>query len=141
MCDQNENRKAVVLNTSTLTEENSREFIGQIVCVVEDKFAELELEIENEDREEAIADGEDPEELAIIYGMDYDLIGGPVEFVLEQEAYTAEEIANGVMDAIQEDFVDTGKISPLDEEDLTDIRENILTVCERWGICSSKSGE
>lgn len=48
------------------------EFFGQIIDIFEDFLAEKKIEIENEEREDYGA--EDDEELAIIFGSDYDYI-------------------------------------------------------------------
>lgn len=48
------------------------EFFGQIIDIFEDFLAEKGIEIENDEREDYGA--EDDEELAIIFGSDYDYI-------------------------------------------------------------------
>lgn len=48
------------------------EFFGQIIDIFEDFLAEKEIEIENEQREDYGAEEDD--ELAIIFGSDYDYI-------------------------------------------------------------------
>ncbi len=65
------------------TQDNMPEFRGQMVDILEDMLAEKGATIENEDRDEAIGEGEDPEGCAIIYGCDYDLISEPVQGVVE----------------------------------------------------------
>lgn len=50
------------------------EFFGQIIDIFEDFLDAKGVQIANTDRDEDIADGEDPEGLAIIYGEDYDII-------------------------------------------------------------------
>lgn len=47
------------------------EFFGQIIDIFEDFLAEKEIEIENEEREDY---GVEDDELAIIFGSDYDYI-------------------------------------------------------------------
>lgn len=57
------------------------ELQGQIVDAYEDFASEYNLDLPNSDRDEAIEDGEDPEDLAIIYGSAYDVIAGPVNMI------------------------------------------------------------
>ena len=55
------------------------ELKGQIVDAYEDFASEYNLNLPNSDRDEAIEDGEDPEDLAIIYGDAYDTIADYVD--------------------------------------------------------------
>lgn len=55
------------------------ELKGQIVDSYEDFAAEHNLNLPNSDRDEAIEDGEDPDDLAIIYGDAYDTIADYVD--------------------------------------------------------------
>ena len=55
------------------------ELKGQIVDSYEDFASEYNLDLPNSDRDEAIEDGEDPEDLAIIYGSAYDMIADTVD--------------------------------------------------------------
>ncbi len=61
------------------------ELKGQIVDILEDALADTDAGIPNEDRDEAIEDGDDPEETAIIYGEDYDTIADIVEDIVLSE--------------------------------------------------------
>lgn len=57
--------------------ENRAEFFGQIIDQVEtylDIFGYEQDDIPSDDRNQAIADGECPDELALIYGEDYDFL-------------------------------------------------------------------
>lgn len=47
------------------------EFIGQIIDVFEDFLTDRNIVLNNPEIQWAIEDGEDPEELAVIYGTDY----------------------------------------------------------------------
>jgi hypothetical protein len=62
--------------------EDRPEFIGQIIDIFEDFLEEKGMLIESPEKEEAIAEGEDPEGLAIIYGTDYDCLQEGIEEVL-----------------------------------------------------------
>lgn len=57
------------------------ELKGQIVDSYEDFASEYNLNLPNSDRDEAIEDGEDPEDLAIIYGAAYDFIADTVDTI------------------------------------------------------------
>ena len=47
------------------------EFVGQTIDVFEDFLEEKGIKLDNPEIEEAIADGQNPETCAIIYGTDY----------------------------------------------------------------------
>lgn len=47
------------------------EFVGQTIDIFEDFLEEKGIKIDNPEIVEAIANGEDPESCAIIYGTDY----------------------------------------------------------------------
>ena len=68
--------------TYTPTSGGWPEFKGQIVDVFEDFLSERGYMLNNPDRDEAIKNGEydDPEEAAIIWGEDYDIIADEVEY-------------------------------------------------------------
>ena len=51
--------------------ENMPEFIGQIIDTFEDFLEEKGVTLNNPEIDEAIADGQDPDGCAIIYGTDY----------------------------------------------------------------------
>lgn len=55
-------------------EESKAEFFGQLIDCVEDFLEEKGISIPSEDRDLAIAAGEDPDGLALIYGEDYDYL-------------------------------------------------------------------
>lgn len=95
----------------TETSSDMAELKGQVVDILEDALANANAAIANEDRDEAVAEGEDPDGLAIIYGFDYDVIGDVVcEQVLSNnlEASPASDdtsksrITGAVMDAYNE---------------------------------------
>ena len=67
-----------------IKQEDLAEFKGQIVDLFEDYLSEHDVKLESADRDAAIEDGEDPEELGILYGDLYDAIGDPVDFALQQ---------------------------------------------------------
>lgn len=54
-----------------ITHENQPEFIGQIIDIFEDFLTEKGVTLNNPEIQEAIDEGEDPKDLAIIFGSDY----------------------------------------------------------------------
>lgn len=54
-----------------ITPENQPEFIGQIIDIFEDFLTEKGVTLNNPEIQEAIDEGEDPKDLAIISGSDY----------------------------------------------------------------------
>lgn len=54
-----------------ISREDLPEFIGQILDGFEDFLKEKGVEIPNSERNEATAFGEDPDDIAILYGSDY----------------------------------------------------------------------
>ena len=54
-----------------ITPENQPEFIGQIIDIFEDFLTEKGVTLNNPEIQEAIDEGEDPKDLAIIFGSDY----------------------------------------------------------------------
>lgn len=55
------------------------EFVGQMIDAFEDLLAEKGITLDNPEIQEAIDDGADPDELAIIYGSDYDYLQNRIE--------------------------------------------------------------
>lgn len=66
---------------------NLAEFIGQIIDTFEDFLAERNVEIDNDERDEARCEMSDDElnecELAIIYGTDYGELADSIEDILK----------------------------------------------------------
>ena len=54
-----------------ITPEKQPEFIGQIIDIFEDFLTEKGVTLNNPEIQEAIDEGEDPKDLAIIFGSDY----------------------------------------------------------------------
>ena len=59
------------LNIDLSSESDILEFLGQIIDQFEDFLTERGVSLPNQDKVEAVLDGEDPEEIALIYGDDY----------------------------------------------------------------------
>ena len=54
-----------------ITTSNLPEFIGQVIDTFEDFLEERGVTLNNPEIDEAVADGQDPDCCAIIYGTDY----------------------------------------------------------------------
>lgn len=61
---------------------NRSEFVGQIIDVFEDLLEEKKVRISNPEKDEAVADGIDPESICIIYGSDYSVLQSGIEEIL-----------------------------------------------------------
>ena len=59
------------------------EVIGQIIDTFEDFLEEKGVKIPNEEKQEAISQGEDPESIAILYGSDYGNLEDQIREILE----------------------------------------------------------
>ena len=59
--------------------QDKMEFIGQIIDIFEDFLEEKGVQIENPEKAEIIADSEDPDDICILYGTDYD----ELQYVIE----------------------------------------------------------
>ncbi len=69
-------------NTKMVTFNELPELVGQIIDIFEDFLAEKGIEIDNEEKQEAVEDGEDPESICIIYGTDYGELQSYIEETL-----------------------------------------------------------
>lgn len=69
-------------DTTKVKNEDLPELVGELIEIFEDFLAEKGIEIENPEKQEAIADGEDPESICILYGTDYGEIQSLVEETL-----------------------------------------------------------
>ena len=129
-------QKNKTFSNNKLTDENQLDFICQVVNVIENKFASLGYEIENIDRDEAIANGENEEELAIIYGTDYYRLEDLIKSIITDGVFTADQIANAVIDFVEEEFIHTGKMcsTNIDKDQFDNIRQDICNICNMWNI-------
>lgn len=69
-------------DTTKVKNEDLPELVGELIGIFENFLAEKGIEIENPEKQEAIADGEDPESICILYGTDYGEIQSLVEETL-----------------------------------------------------------
>ena len=87
--------------------EDLPEFIGQILDIFEDYLEEKGISVSNQDRDEAIADGEDPEGLCILYGTEYGNLQSSIEDLLINwgvvNPHTKKEQKNGQGSADQQE--------------------------------------
>ena len=58
-------------NTTKISKDDLPEFTGQIIDIFEDFLNDRNIVLDNPEKEEAIKDGDDPDELANIFGSDY----------------------------------------------------------------------
>lgn len=132
-------------NTNTarplMNPDNHGEFRGQCVDVLEDVLTEKEATIESEDRDMAIEDGEDPEDLAVIYGSDYDIIGDTVDLAIregkldtEAPTLTFDEVADRIMDSYKEvcDKAEFPGDQEMTDDDMKYIRDRLLDTLRNW---------
>lgn len=66
-----------------LNQDNTQEFICEIIEHFEDFLEEKGITIENREKQEAIDDGEDPESICNIYGSDYGNLASEIELSLK----------------------------------------------------------
>lgn len=66
-----------------LRKEDLPEFVGQIIDIFEDFLDDRNIVLQNDEREDAIDDGAEPDSVAIIYGSDY----GELQTALEDTLY------------------------------------------------------
>lgn len=71
-----------MFNTNKITRDNLPELVGEIIDIFEDFLEEKGINIENPEKADAIADGEDPEGLCILYGTDYGELQSSIEGTL-----------------------------------------------------------
>lgn len=127
-----------------LTQDSKSEFIGQIVDIFEDYLDENEITLANEDREDAIAKGDvEPEEAAIIYGAQYDIIGNIVSDAVEiydltNKGFSSKDTEQTVVDKIMDAFYEL-----LDEGEYTEaiptadsmfLRDSVHDTFVHWGL-------
>lgn len=127
--------------------ENSTELAelrGQMVDILEDALTEKGATIQNEDRDAAIEDGEDEEELAIIYGEDYDVIGdvvqelildgglegNPVRGEVEQQKYVEAVFASYEELIGKAEFPDGG----FTEKEIAELKKSIGETFANWKL-------
>lgn len=127
-------------NEGALKQEDIPEFKGQAVDILEDLLDEHDAVIPNEDRDNEIENGEDEECLAIIYGMDYDVIGDVVESIanryLTDGTIDVSSSVTDVMTAYNE-LVDKAKFEEGKELSFNEIWGLMAKVEElftNWGI-------
>ena len=68
--------------TAKLSADDLPEFVGQILDIFEDFLAEKNIDIPNIEKEEAVADGDDPDSICILYGTDYGNLQTQIEDTL-----------------------------------------------------------
>ena len=119
------------------------EFKGQIVDIFEDYLADKGVVLKHEDIDLAIEDGEAPEEMAIIYGGLYDIIGDAAENVIndclennENDGYGRPN-ENGIKE-IWDAFIRTIETGKSDFKpslfDETELRSKVRKTFSNWKV-------
>lgn len=67
-----------------LNSENRPEFIGQIIEAFESFLDKRNIILQNEEKEDAIKEVEDADEIANIYGSDYGELQTEIEYILNK---------------------------------------------------------
>ena len=128
-----------------LTEDSKPEFVGQIVDIFEDYLEAKNISLVNQEREDAIDEGEiDEEEAAILYGDSYDMIGSEIEFAIDQYSlYDSPVVDKSAMaditKAIIEGFKDAvkdGEAEDVPDADLDELSEKVKDVFISWELFS-----
>lgn len=120
------------------------ELKGQVVDVLEDALEEKNAIILNEDRENAIEDGEDEDDLAIIFSEDYDIIADTVRDIVlkdnleEHPACTNEQkdnIMNRIMESYQE-VIDKAKFpnDGFDDTEMAWLKQKVTYIFVNWNL-------
>lgn len=119
-----------------------------IIDVLEDALMEKGATIPNEERDREIAEGEDPECLAIIFGSDYDLIGDEITDAIrryclsEPKESKVRRLVNGILDAFLK--IVTKTVFPDDrfsETDMTVMRHRIENLLVKYEILDNRDTE
>ena len=107
------------------------EFKGQIIDLFEDYLAANDFVLESDDRNIAIEDGEDENELAILYGDLYEAIGDEIESAVRaNESQEAVHIAalRGFSLALKMGNCKRG----IPADDLLDLNEKLAKTIRSW---------
>jgi len=119
-----------------LEENTIAEFTGMIVDIFEDYLEESNISLVNEERGEAIADGE--ENVAIIFGSDYDYISCPAEnagYNFLNGEFTTQESEDAIMEGFYNLLANSvSKAITISETDDKNMRESIQKVFSTWGM-------
>ena len=79
--------------------ENRSEFIGQIIEVFESFLDKRKIILQNEEKEDAIKEVEDADEIANIYGSDYGELQTEIEYILDKWNISTSYIKKGALKA------------------------------------------
>lgn len=142
--------------SASLTENDLPELVGQIIDECEDYFDNNSIVLtENPERDEAIADGEDPEGLAQIYGTNYELLAESIRPTLKKliacpttmNSEEAEKLADnvitalwGIMLANKAELTDKSKVCK-DNTDLKELKQKIIDTLENWNLVGESKGK
>lgn len=124
------------------------EFIGQVIDVCEDFLDEEGITIQNEERDEAIASGEDADGLAQIYGSHYDLIAGVMRRTLEKNICCNTKLTSDEVQSLSAKVVET-TLFELSRNDINDnqynhakdLQKKIIETFKNWELVSDEMGK
>lgn len=130
-----------IVPESRLTKDDVDDFKAEIVDVLEELFQDRDVSIPNDEKAERIKNGEDPENFAIIYGSDYNIIGDVAEnianIVLDgKDPIDVSQSVNAIMNAYEQVakkaiFTQDDKLS---FTDICGLKELLTDVFENWNI-------
>jgi hypothetical protein len=118
------------------------EFKGQIIDIFEDYLDEKNVKLINPERDAEIAENNTEEDLAIIYGDHYDIIGDEIEYAVNTHNLyqtpmsdkTALDVADNIMTAFN-NVLRIGKASfMVSEDDPEKLRNKIIETFIRWHV-------
>jgi len=120
---------------------NKAEFKGQIIDALEDFCAEMKISIPNDEKDND--DYDDPEEMAIIYGSDYDVIGDEIEYLIDHHDETEIISDYDVMLIIGKlkDIVPEDEQGCFTRESETGLMCKIKDIFAKWGFETADTRE
>lgn len=126
---------------------NVNEFVGSIVDVCEDFLEKYDVVLKNNsDKQKAIADGENPEFFANIYGSDYDLFSelltDNVTEVIEDgilyNVQEAEAVAGSVVALLGDILTDNQANKQISELNTKELYEQLIETFKLWGLLADQ---
>ena len=123
------------------------EFVGTIVDVCEDFLEKNSIVLKNNsDKQEAIADGENPDFLAYIYGSDYDLfselltdnVTEAIEDGILYNTQEAEAVAESVVALLGNILTDNQANKQISELNTKELYEQLIETFKLWGLLAEQ---
>lgn len=127
-----------------VSQEDIKDLKWEIVHLLEEELEEYDAFIPDDERNQAVRDGADVEELGRIYGSDFDVIGSIVEDmtkeILEQKPVDVSVTVNRIMDAYEQVSAKAVSVNDLDKPvrfsftDICGLKDLVLSVFESYNI-------